>query len=61
MSGLILLLPQLIQFLPVLVAAIQHIKAQTGKTTDEIIADAGATLDANSVKLIQDLARLGVL
>lgn len=55
------LLPQLIQFLPVFVAAWQHIKAQSGKTNDEILADAGAILDANDRKLIEDLIRLQVI
>jgi len=59
--GLIAVLPQLIGFLPVFIAAWQHIKAQSGKTNDEILADAGATLDANDRKLIEDLIRLGVL
>lgn len=61
MGGLIALLPSLLNFLPVFISAWQHIRAQTGKTNDEILADAGATFDANSKKLIEDLIRLGVL
>jgi hypothetical protein len=58
---LITLLPQLIQFLPVFIAAIQHLKAQTGKTTQQILDEAGDILDANDRKLIEDLVRLGVI
>jgi hypothetical protein len=35
-----------------------HIQQQTGKSTDEILADAGATLDDNEKKLLEDQARL---
>jgi len=62
MSALIIaLLPLITNLTPVLVAAIMRIKAQGGKTTAEIIADAGVTLDENDRKLIEDLVRLGVL
>jgi hypothetical protein len=61
MAALIALLPFLIQFTPVFVSAIQHIKAQTGKTTDQIFAEAGIQLNENDIKLIEDLKRLGVI
>ena len=62
MSALIIaLLPLITNITPVLIAAITHLKAQTGKTTDEILADAQVTLDANDAKLIEDLKRLGVI
>ena len=61
MAALIALLPVLIQYTPVLIAAIQHIKGQTGQTTDEIFTTAGMILDANDQKLIDDLKRLGVI
>ena len=46
---------------PMVIAAIGHIKAQSGKTTEQIIADAGIRLDENDQKLLEDLIRLGVL
>lgn len=55
------LLPMITNLTPVLISTIMHIKAQSGKTTEEIIADAGITLEANDRKLIEDLVRLGVL
>lgn len=61
MATLIALLPLLMQYTPVLVSAIQHIKSQTGKTVDEIFASAELTLNANDLKLIEDLKRLGVI
>lgn len=61
MPALIALLPFLTQFTPVLIAAIVHIKQQTGKTTDEIFSEAQITLDSNAAKLIEDLKRLGVI
>jgi len=41
------------------IALIKRIKAQSGKTTDEIINDADLTLAANKIKLAEDMARLG--
>lgn len=35
---------------------IEHIRAQTGKTTDQILADAGVTLDDNEKQLLADIA-----
>ena len=61
MPALIALLPFLTQFAPVFIAAIQHIKSQTGKTTDEIFSEAQIVLDSNSAKLLEDLKRLGVV
>jgi len=61
MAILLALLPQLIQFVPVFVAAIAHIKAQTGMSTDQIFAAAGLVLDANNQKLVDDLKRLGYI
>lgn len=62
MGALIIgLLPLITNLTPVLVSAIQHIKSQTGKTTDEILAAAGVTLDENDRKLVEDLKRLGVI
>lgn len=58
---IIALLPLITNLTPVLIAAIQRIKAQGGLTTDEIIAQAGVQLDANDQKLIDDLKRLGVI
>ena len=55
------LLPLITSLTPVLIAAIQQIKAQSGQTTDEIIAQTGVILDSNDKKLIEDLKRLGVL
>jgi hypothetical protein len=42
----------------VALALIKRIKAQSGKTTDEIISDAGLTLAQNKIKLAEDTARL---
>lgn len=55
------LLPLISNLTPLLITAISHIKAQSGQTTDEIIASAGVVLDSNERKLIEDLKRLGVL
>ena len=41
-------------------ALIKHIKEQSGKTTDQILADAGATLDATDKMLLEDRIRLGM-
>src|SRR2546423_1471348 len=41
------------------IALIKRIKAQSGKSTDEIISDADLTLAANKIKLAEDMARLG--
>ena len=41
-------------------ALIKHIQQQNGKTTDEILADAGATLDVNDKMLLEDRIRLGM-
>lgn len=40
-------------------AMIKYIKEQTGMTTDEILARAGDTLDANEKMLLDDLISLG--
>jgi hypothetical protein len=49
---------------PELVAAvaalIKHIKEQSGKTTDQILADAGVTLDDTDKMLLEDRIRLGM-
>lgn len=41
-------------------ALIKHIKEQTGKNTDEILADANVTLDENDKMLLEDRIRLGM-
>ena len=41
-------------------ALIKHIQQQTGKTTDQILADAEATLDENDKMLVEDRIRLGM-
>ena len=41
-------------------ALIKHIQQQNGKTTDEILADADANLDANDKMLLEDRIRLGM-
>ena len=41
-------------------ALIKHIKEQSGKTTDQILADADANLDANDKMLVEDRIRLGM-
>lgn len=58
---IIALLPLITNLTPVLIATIQHIKAQSGMSTDEILAAAGVQLDLNDQKLIDDLKRLGVI
>ncbi len=40
-------------------ALIRHIQQQTGKTTDQILADAEATLDETEKMLLEDKIRLG--
>ena len=55
------MLPLITNLTPVLVAAIQRMKDQSGLTTDQIIIATGITLDENDKKLIDDLVRLGVL
>jgi hypothetical protein len=40
-------------------ALIRHIQQQNGKTTDEILADADATLDDTERMLLEDKIRLG--
>jgi hypothetical protein len=55
------LLPLISNLTPVLIAAIQRIKAQSSLTTEQIIASTGVTLDENDEKLIEDLIRLGVI
>lgn len=62
MTALIIaLLPLITNLTPVLVAAIQHLKAQSGMSTDEILAAADVVLSENESKLIEDLKRLGVI
>ena len=46
------------QLAPFVIAQIEAIKQQTGKTADEIFADAGATIDANDAKALAILAKL---
>ena len=41
-------------------ALIKHIQQQTGKTTDQILADAQATLDDTDRMLLEDRIRLGM-
>jgi len=41
-------------------ALIKHIQQQNGKTTDEILAEAGATLDDTDKMLVEDRIRLGM-
>ena len=41
-------------------ALIKHIQQQNGKTTDQILADAGATLDDTDKMLVEDRIRLGM-
>jgi hypothetical protein len=41
-------------------ALIKHIKEQSGKTTDQILADAGVTLDDTDKMLLEDRIRLGM-
>ena len=56
-----MLLTSLLAALPRIIELIQHIKAQSGKTTEQILDEAGATLSENDRKLLEDLSRLGVL
>lgn len=46
------------QLAPVVISEIEGIKAQGGKTADEIFADAGVTIAANDAKALQILADL---
>lgn len=46
------------QLAPVVISQIEGIKQQTGKTADEIFAEAGAMLQANDAKALQILAEL---
>ena len=41
-------------------ALIKHIQAQNGKTTDQILDDAGAMLDDTDKRLLADRIRLGM-
>jgi len=41
-------------------ALIKHIQAQSGKTTDQILDDAGAMLDDTDKRLLADRIRLGM-
>ena len=41
-------------------ALIKHIQQQTGKTTDQILAQAEATLDDTDKMLLEDRIRLGM-
>jgi len=41
-------------------ALIKHIKEQSGKTTDQILAEAGVTLDDTDKMLLEDRIRLGM-
>jgi hypothetical protein len=54
------LLPLVSNLTPVFIQLISHIKAQGGKSTEEIFNDAGIALDENTKKLLEDLRRLGV-
>ena len=58
---LVALAPMLPSLTAEVIAMIQKIKAQSGLTTDQILANASVTLDANDQKLIDDLKRLGVI
>jgi hypothetical protein len=72
-NNLLTLLTQLIpiasQFVPaagavpeivaIVAALIKHISEQSGKTTDQILDEAGATLDENERMLLEDKIRLG--
>jgi hypothetical protein len=46
------------QFAPLVTEQIQGIRAQGGKTTDEILNDMGVRLDANEVKGLALLAEI---
>jgi hypothetical protein len=48
------------QIVAAVAALIKHIQQQTGKTTDQILADAGATLDDTDRMLLEDRIRLGM-
>ena len=52
------LLDLLTKLIP-LAALIRHIQQQSGKTTDQILADADATLDDTEKRLLEDKIRLG--
>ena len=41
-------------------ALIKHIQQQTGKTTDQILADAEANMDETDKLLLEDRIRLGM-
>lgn len=41
-------------------ALIRHIQQQSGKTTDQILADADASLDETERMLLEDKIRLGM-
>ena len=41
-------------------ALIKHIQQQNGKTTDQILADAGVSLDETDKMLLEDRIRLGM-
>jgi len=44
--------------LAIIASLMNHIQQQSGKTTAEVLADAGATLDANETRLLEDQIRL---
>lgn len=46
------------QFAPVIIEQIEGIKAQSGKSVDEILSDMGVRLDANEVKGLALLAEI---
>lgn len=46
------------KFAPVVIEQIQGIKAQSGKTVEEILTDMGVTLDANDVQGLALLAEI---
>lgn len=55
------MLTSLIALLPRIIELIAHMKAQSGKTTEQILDEAGTTLAENDRKLLEDLVRLGVI
>ena len=45
-------------FIQIVLELIRRIKSQSGMTTEQILDRAGATLDQNKIKLLQDMERL---
>lgn len=61
MGALVLLLPTLLPYISVFIAAFHHIKQNTGQTTDELKTEFYAGLATDDKKIVDELIRIGAI